>query len=184
MFFLSRIIVPNLGFKRRKIPEKIPREFMKVIIDLKKISKSKEDFAKKSYNYFSNRFHSEPGRVWADFPFLFIKRIDKLWGKKLLHCHQLNYMYRIVLIKSRMFKEEDIKIRHGICFLNIHQFLIINVSKSEEKWRNVDLFARAIGYKFGQRLPIIFNIIRYWRKRKTSYFSFLSAFLYILKKKL
>lgn len=182
MFLLSRFFIPNLGFKRDKLPNKLPKEFQIAINKIRLSSKNKKDFAKKIYNYLVKRFHGEPGRVWNDFEFLFVKNINRIWNRKLLHCHQLNYLYRIALVKSKWFKEKEIKIVHTICLLNIHQYLKINIGRIKDKWVKVDLFAKSMNYNFGKKLPVIFNPFKYWTKRKTSFFSFFTVFSYIFKK--
>ena len=166
MFFLSRIFVPNLGFKRSKIPRKLPKEFEEAIIKLRKQSKNKEDYAKKIYDYLGKRFKGEPADVWKEMPFIFVKGINKLWNKKKLHCNQLNYLYRTALIKSKLFKEEDIKIWHRICMLNLHQILEVNIGKTKEKLVKIDLFAKNYGYGFGRSMPSFFNPVKHWKKRK------------------
>ncbi|MEK6907330.1 MAG: hypothetical protein AABW45_02285 [Nanoarchaeota archaeon] len=182
IFFLSRIFVPNLGFRRSRLPRELPKEFENAIIKIKKQSKDKEDFAKKIYYYLTKKFHGEPGRVWNDFPFLFVKNVNKLWSRTLLHCHQLNYLYRIALVKSKLFYEKDIKIIHGFFMFNIHQYLEINIGRLKEKWVKVDLFAKTLGFKFGQTLPKFFNVFKYWKKRKTSFFSFFSIISHIFRR--
>jgi hypothetical protein len=182
LFFLSRLFVPNLGFKRTKLPKELPLEFQRIINRLKKQSKDKEEYAKKLYNELAKRFYGEPGRVLIDLPFVFVKKIKRLWKRRLSHCHQLNYMYRIGLIKSGLFHEKDIKIRHMFCLFQIHQYLKVNIGKVKEKWIYIDLFARTYRYGFGKKIPILFNPFKYWKKRKTSIFGFLAIFSHIFKR--
>lgn len=182
VFLLSRLFIPNLGFKRSRLPKELPKEFENAIKKIKLKSKDKENFARKIYGYLGKKFHGEPGRVWNDFSFLFVKKINKLWNRKLLHCHQLNYLYRISLIKSGLFKEKDIKIIHGFFMFNMHQFLEVNIGRLKEKWVKVDLFAKTLGFKFGQSLPRFFNLFKYWSKRKTSFFSFFSVISHIFRR--
>jgi len=187
VFFLSRIFVPNLGFKRSKIPRKLPKEFEEAIIKLRKQSKNKEDYARKIYDCLGKRFHGEPADVWEEMPFVFVKNINKLWNKKKLHCHQLNYLYRIALIQSKLFKEEDIKILHRICMLNLHQVLKVNIGKTKEKLVEIDLFAKNRGYRFGGSIPSFFNPFKHWKERKVgsillNFFpGFFSGLYYIFK---
>ena len=176
VFFLSRIFVPNLGFKRSKIPRELPKEFEEAIIKLKKQSKNKDDYAKKIYNYLGKRFHGEPADVWEEMPFIFVKNINKLWNKKKLHCNQLNYLYRIALIKSKLFKEQDIKILHRTYMLNLHQILKVNIGKTKEKWVKIDLFAKNYGYGFGRSMPKFFNPFKHWKKHKRKISSVLLNF--------
>ena len=182
MFILSRLFIPLLGFTRYRIPKKLPKEFENAIKRLERSSRNKEDYAKKSYNYLSKKFHGEPGRVWHDFNGLFIKDVNKLWKKEILHCHQLGYLYRISLVKSKFFSEDDIKVRHKSVFLNLHQYLKVNIGDLKEKWVKVDIWAKHVGYKFGKTLPMFFVPFKYWKKRKTSFFSFLSVISNIFKK--
>ena len=44
VFILPRFFIPYLGFRKSKVPSRIPKEMQKTISKLKKQSKNKEDF--------------------------------------------------------------------------------------------------------------------------------------------
>jgi hypothetical protein len=180
VFFVSRLVVPNLGFKRPRIPKKIPYEFEKAINNIKKRAKNKEDYAKKMYNYLGKQFYGEGGSVWREMPFIFEKKMNILWNKKKLHCHQLNHLYRTALIKSNLFNEKDIKIKHEFSMLNMHQFLKVNLGVKKKRWVEVDLFAKNLGYGFGKSMPSFFIPSNHFGERKISsvIIEFFSGFFY------
>jgi len=80
---------------------------------------------------------------------LFISDVDKIWAKKgFLHCNVLNYLMRILLIKSGLFNEKDIKLKWTLVwYVSPHQYLEIKINPNEII--NVDLWANAYGVCFG-----------------------------------
>ncbi len=153
IFLLSRLFIPNIGFKR-KIKEKLPRDAKKKLIEIKKSSKNKKEALKKVIDYQLSIFYSEMRQAFPRFKFLFESSFNKLWKKKgFLHCHQQNFVLRRLLLGTKMFEEKDIKLKHTFCYLNIHQYLKINIGKKKKEWINVDAFAMSLGYNLGEVLP-------------------------------
>lgn len=79
---------------------------------------------------------------------VFKRDIGTLWSKNgFLHCTNINYVMRTLLIKSDFFTEDDIHLRWTrIWYISPHQYLQIEV---DDKWINVDIWAYAHGIKFG-----------------------------------
>jgi hypothetical protein len=152
-FLLSRLFIPNLGFKR-KIKEKLPHEAKEKLMRITKESKDKNEALKKVISYQLSIFYSEMRQVYPRFKFLFESSFNKLWEKKgFLHCHQQNFVLRRLLLGTGMFTEKDIKLKHTFCYLNMHQYLKINIGKNRKEWLNVDPFAMSLGYDLGEILP-------------------------------
>jgi len=139
-------MIPNLLFKR-KIPKNIPENIQKIIDEVKK-SKNKEECLRKAYELLSNRYRGYRYRTYTHFFDLFqsFEKICKRTG--FLHCTNLNYILRVVLVKTDFFKDSDIKQKITfITYFSIHQYL--NVKINEKKAINVDLWGKAYGIKFG-----------------------------------
>ena len=58
------------------------------------------------------------------------------------HCTNLNYVLRVLLLKSGKFSEEDIKLKYTWINLSPHQYLKVNVGG---RWVNADPWAGTKG---------------------------------------
>jgi hypothetical protein len=148
IFFLaSRLIIPNLGFAKSKLPKKIPNEINKRIRLLKKSSKNKKEYLINTYNFLTEKYHGKRRTVLKRPKLLFENNIKNIWKKKgFIPCHTFSHMTRLFLIKSKLFRERDIKIKHTFFQFSIHQYLEVRI---KNKWHKVDGWAKNIGIKFG-----------------------------------
>ncbi len=80
---------------------------------------------------------------------LCITDLATLWGiKGFLHCHQMNYLFRTILLASRQFDPEDITAHWThIWFVSPHQYLSVHLRSGETL--TIDLWAKAYGISFG-----------------------------------
>ena len=149
IFILSRFVVPHLGFKNDKLPEKIPENMREVINKLKRRANSKEEFLKLAYNYLGSRFRSERFNTFLKFHYLF-KSLDDIWKMKgYIPCTQSSFLMRIFLIKSGFFKEEEVRKRHPFFDFNTHQYLQVNLGG---KWIDIDVGEKQRGMQIGKHL--------------------------------
>ena len=141
-------MIPNL-ITKQKIPEKIPQEMEEKIKEFKLKSINKEDYLKDCFYFLANRFKPSRLNVILKINEVFKINLDYLWNKKgHIHCTSLNYLFRIMLVKSLLFKEEDIKLKLTNTWLIApHQYLQIIINK--EKVINIDLWAYGFGIKYG-----------------------------------
>lgn len=147
-FFLSRIFVPNFSFIRGRLPDNIPKSMQEEINKIKKTSKSKYEFLEKSYNLLTKRFYGKAEYTYTRIYKLW-KQWDEIWEEKgFAHCTWQNLFLRIFLVKSGLFKEEDIRIKYTSLFFGIHQYMEI---MTEKGWIPVDLWSSRYGIKFGQK---------------------------------
>ena len=92
-------MVGNL-FTKERIPDKLPKELEVFVKELRK-SKTKKECIKKAYIFLLDRYRGQRVYTYLKFFNLFISDVDKIWAKKgFLHCNVLNYLMRILLIKS------------------------------------------------------------------------------------
>lgn len=155
MFILSFIFIKNLGWKEPL--QKTPLHVTKDMINIGKKYKNKKEVIKAVIKYHNKKFYSALMQVFFRFLFLFNNSIEDYWKEKrmFLHCHQHNYVFRHLIIATKRFEEHDIKLRHSLCYGNMHQYLKINISDSKDKkeWIIVDVFAISLGFKLGEKLP-------------------------------
>ncbi len=146
-FFISRILIPYLGFKKSGLPDKIPQEMQKEINRLKKRAKSKREFLLLAYGYLGKRFHGGRFRTFTHFGLMF-KPIGELWSRKgFVHCTAHNHFLRIFLVKSGFFREEEIRLRHTFINFNIHQYVQVYL---DGRWTDVDLSGISFNVPFGK----------------------------------
>ena len=133
---------------RNKIPEKLPKEMDFIVKRLKK-AKNKEECLKKAYDILSKKYRGYKWRTYTRIHELFMRDVNKIWAKKVfLHCTNINYLLRILLIKSGFFKEGDIKLKWTTLYLlSPHQYVIVRINK--KKYINIDIWAKPYGIKLG-----------------------------------
>jgi len=148
VFLFSRLFVPHLGFRKEPLPKKIPKGLLSTISSLKRKNSTKLSFAKAAYDLISTKYEGSHVLTFFHFNLLFSRDLNFLWNlKSYLPCHQQNLLYRIMLVKSGLFSEDDIRIRHTAIYGMIHQYVQIRLNK----WTDVDLWARQCGIPFGSR---------------------------------
>ena len=132
----------------RKIPEKLPKEMQLIVNKLKK-SRNKYDCLRKAYYVLSRKNRGYKLRTYTRLPELFICNVNKLWKKKgFMHCTNINYLLRILLVKSGFFNEKDIKSKWTLIgYFSPHQYLKIRLNKN--KFVNIDVWAKPYGIKLG-----------------------------------
>ncbi len=72
-----------------------------------------------------------------------------LWNESgFMHCTNINYVLRTLLIKSGHFADDDIQIKWTIVwYISPHQYLRI---KTGDKYVNVDVWGYVYGIKYGE----------------------------------
>lgn len=134
-------------FSKTPIPEVLPDEMQKTIDELKK-SLNKEECLKKTYNILILKYRGCRVKTYVKLFDAFKRDVSALWSKNgFLHCANINYIMRILLIKSGFFGEDDIRLKWTqIWYVSPHQYLQVNVNG---EWINIDVWAYAYGIKFG-----------------------------------
>lgn len=137
-------MIPNL-FQKAKIPKSLPKGMLVVVNRLKK-SNGKEDCLKKAYYTLSKKYYG--CSIFTRFFDLFVTDLDKLWKIDQSHCTNLNYLLRVLLIKSNFFKDEDIRLNLTLIgYVSIHQYFEIRIRKN--KFVNVNVWGASHGVKLG-----------------------------------
>ena len=148
-----------LFFKKGRIPAKLPKEMEDEVKKLKK-TKSKLECLREAFNFVSKRLVRKKHQAILKYPRLFVTNVYNLWEftkkDKILHCCQMNYLLRILLIKSGKFKEREIGLVNCIhvCFM-YHQYMKIKINHD---WVNVDLWFHPYGVPLGKHKRVLIRI--------------------------
>jgi hypothetical protein len=128
------------------LPDVVPNEMQHVIDGLRQ-SPSQEDYLKNAYAILTQKYHGERVQTYLRLFDIFKHDSETLWNTNgFLHCTNLNYLMRILLVKSGFFTEADIRLKWTlIWYVSPHQYMQIRVS---DTWINVDLWAYAYGIGF------------------------------------
>jgi hypothetical protein len=140
---------PNF-FKKKPLPEELNDNFRAIVEHLNSYS-NKEEALKEAYQIIATRFKSSRFKIFIMFRRGFIKDPEKMWQKKFLYCFQVNYLLRLFLVKSKWFKDEDIKLKISCVYYIVpHQYL--RVKLSDNQYMNIDPWGYDFGVKFGDYL--------------------------------
>lgn len=149
VFFLSRLVIPHMGFGKDPVPEILPKSLEGKIAELKDSAGSPREFLNLSYDYLGTKNWSERFNTFLKFGLLF-KDLDYIWNKDgYIPCTQSTYLMRIFLLKSGYFAEHDVRRRYVFVNFIIHQYLEV---RHDEKWFSVDVGEKKNGLPLGKHL--------------------------------
>lgn len=136
-------MIPHI-FSKYPIPENIPEELKKVIRDFSEQSSS-EEFLKKSFEYITQNWWWDRYGI-----FLYMLRLSetRIWDilktKWYLHCTTMNYLLRVMLVKSWYYQDNQIQEKWThIWYIAPHQYLHIVL----DNWEYIDI--DPWNYQFG-----------------------------------
>ncbi|MCX6762092.1 MAG: hypothetical protein NTY33_04635 [Candidatus Moranbacteria bacterium] len=134
-------------FSKTSLPDVLPDDLQKVILELKK-SRDQKECLEKVYALLTAKYHGERLKTYTKLFQLFRKDIFWLWNRiGYLHCTNINYVARILLVKSGFFEESDICLKWTLVwYVSPHQYLEVEVG---DQWIVVDIWANAFGIEFG-----------------------------------
>ncbi|MEA1963504.1 MAG: hypothetical protein U9M94_04710 [Patescibacteria group bacterium] len=134
-------------FKKTSIPEQLPDKMLNVIAELKK-SSNKEDCLKFAYEILNKKYRGYRVKTYIKIFDIFSKDITKIWQKNgFLHCTNINYVMRTLLVKSGHFNDNEIKIKWTfVWYISPHQYLQVKINNSRI---NIDIWGKVFGIKFG-----------------------------------
>lgn len=140
-------MIPNF-FKKQPIPEKLPTE-MEKIIQVLKATTSQEGCLRLAHETLISKYYGSRLKTYGRIYEIFETDVERLWSKSgFLHCHVLNYLLRILLIKSGWFSDDDIKLKYSLVwYISPHQYL--QIKTKENKVINVDIWSYIYGNKLG-----------------------------------
>ena len=135
-------------FKKFPIPERIPKSLLIKINECSE-SKNKDIILKKCFDYVVSKQNGGRINIILQIKRLFVNDFDDIYRHGgFLYCTHMNYLLRIMLVKSGFFDDDDIKQKlTNTWFVMPHQYLCIKLSKG--KYINVDPWAYQFGVDFG-----------------------------------
>ena len=132
----------------KAIPTTLPQDMQAVVAMLKQTT-SQEQCLQEAYSLLTKKYHGNRMKTLLRFPDLFPRSIDEPWLRSgFLHCTNLNWILRTLLVNSGHFSAQDVRTRWTLLwFISPHQYLQIAM-KDEEKI-NIDVWAKVYGIPFG-----------------------------------
>ena len=134
-------------FSKTPVPNVLPDEMQKIINEIKK-SLNKEECLKNAYEILVAKHRGYRVMTYLKLFDVFKHDVKVLWGKNgFLHCTNINFLLRTILIRSDFFTDDEIRLRWTqIWYISPHQYLQVKV---DDSWIDVDIWAHAHGIKFG-----------------------------------
>ena len=128
------------------IPDKLPEQMQETINELKK-SLNKEDCLRCAYEILTAKYHGHRIKTYTRLFNVFSRDINKMWSKTgFLHCTNINYLMKTLLIKSGLFNDSDIALKWTmVWYVSPHQYIQVTTNKKI----NIDIWGRSYGIKFG-----------------------------------
>ncbi len=130
-------------------------EFLSAIEKVKS-SRSPEEALEISFEIITSRYQGKRFHTYIFLWKAFQRDPNHLWKRtEFLHCTHLNYLLRILLIKSEWFREKDVRIAYSaIWYLSVHQYLQVSLPGSDENIQHktlaVDPWLHAFGGQLGE----------------------------------
>lgn len=140
IYIASRFLVPFMSFSGFKAPAKIPEEIKAAILDLELRATSERTYLEAAYELVLDKtlhqWHHTRFAAATHLHRAFVKDLGEIWlTKKFLYCTAINYLLFTLLVGSKYFKTEDVKVRHVFVNFFIHQYLKVKVNGG---WVDVD----------------------------------------------
>ncbi|NMB48590.1 hypothetical protein GYA13_04080 [Candidatus Kuenenbacteria bacterium] len=140
-------MIPNF-FHKKPIPEKLPAEMEKIVQELKQVS-GQNECLEKVFQVITARYRGFRFRTYTRIHEAFHSDLERLWSKKgFMHCHVMNYLLRVFLVKSGWFVDEDIELKYSLVwYISPHQYLQIRMKDGRRV--KVDPWNAYYGKKLG-----------------------------------
>lgn len=133
---------------KKNIPLLFPLKIQQVIDGLKK-TRTKQECLHKAYRLLTAKYHGNRLKTVTRFLELCPRSVDAVWARSgFLHCTNLNWLLRVLLVKSGHFTEEDIETCWTLLwYVSPHQYLRVKLDDGQQA--KVDVWANVYGIGFG-----------------------------------
>lgn len=134
-------------FSKTALPSTGPDDMRQIVNELRKTS-GQEDCLKMAYAIMTGKYRGYRVKTYINLFEIFKKDLGYFWSRKgFLHCTNMNFVMRFLLVNSGFFEEGDLKLRWTlIWYISPHQYLQVKIGK---KWIDVDIWANAYGIDLG-----------------------------------
>jgi len=135
-------------FSKSPIISETPASMQEVVADLRR-SQSQEECLRKAYAVMIDKYHGNRIQTGLKLYEVLIRDVEKLWDKNgFLHCTNINYVLRTLLIKSGHFTEDELMLRWAfIWYVSPHQYLQVRV---DHVWISIDVWGYEYGVPYGE----------------------------------
>jgi hypothetical protein len=139
------MLFPNVW--QKQIPDKLPTSLQKAINRLKRC-KSRQECLEKAYFLLAEKYEGSRMKTYLLIHRLFTQSLDDIWTVKgYAHCTSINFVMRVLLLKSGHFNEYEVQNRWSfVWYVSPHQYLRVRTDKG---WVNVDVWSKRFGTKLG-----------------------------------
>ena len=139
----------NLILFNWPIPSHLPTEIQIVCNDLR-AEKNQEAALQKAYELLSLRFGSSKWLTYVLLWRIFDRNLHRIWQRtEFLHCTHMNWLLKILLVRSGWFAEDDITERWTILSgFSPHQY--VRVRLKDGRSIAVDVWGRTYGVPLGK----------------------------------
>lgn len=144
-----RLAIPHLGFRKESLPAELPSDFSAEISRLNAEATDDMDFLKRTFEFVTSRYYGSRPMTIFYFWRAFQNPINHAPG--FLPCTSMNYLIRLILVKSGRFQDEDIQVRVIPLNFFIHQYLKIRVG---DTWIDVDPWSAFLRVPLGEKSAI------------------------------
>jgi hypothetical protein len=141
-----RLTIPHLGFKKERLPTELPSNFSAEISRLDAEAADDMDFLKRAFEFVTSRYYGSRPKTVFYFWTAFQDPINHAPG--FLPCTSLNYLVRVILVKSGRFRDADIQVKVIPLNFFIHQYLKVRVNNT---WIDVDPWSAFLGVPLGKK---------------------------------
>ena len=130
------------------MPDELQEEVKLMVNKLKKL-KSKEAVLAEAYSVITSRYEARRSKTVLRLLDTFSASSQDLWNRSgFMHCTNQNYLLALLLVKSKVFTEADIKRRWALYWgISPHQYLQVRLKG--DNYINVDAWSAAYGIKLG-----------------------------------
>ncbi len=146
--FLLITYIPNL-FNKEPLPSELPLDLIEAVEEVRSTNNKKQAL-EKAYVILTAKYRGYKFMTYLKLWLLWEVDLNKIWRRSgFLHCTSMNYLLRILLVKSGWFTEDDIHLAYSlIWYISIHQYLKVRLA--ERKWINVDIWYHYYGKGLGE----------------------------------
>lgn len=134
-FVLPYFVLPFV--RKEPVPSRLPRQLEEAIQQLERTSKNQYEYVRDCAEFILSANHCGRIKTLTRVDLAFERDLRELLKRRgFMHCHHLNHLMRVMLVRSRFFTDEHVRIRSSLVNCTLHQYLQVRMSG---QWYDVDL---------------------------------------------